>query len=514
MDPLRLTVFKNKLVSIAEEMGTVLQKTAFSSNIKERKDLSCALFNPEGELVAQAEHIPVHLGSMSTAVKSVLDCVDLKEGDVVILNDPFRGGTHLPDITLVAPFFGQGEMLFLIACRAHHADVGGVSAGSMPLSRDIFQEGIVIPPVKIAERGSLKEEVLELIVSNVRTPKERRGDLKAQLIAIETGKIRLKELLDNLGKDEVLRGCSDLLGYTERFMRSRIREIPDGVYTFEDSLEDDGAGKENIGIRVRVEIKGDEAAVDFSETDPQTQGCLNCVRSVTLAAVYYCFRSLLPEEVPTNDGCFRPISVITKEGTVVDAFFPSAVAGGNVETSQRIVDVVLGALSKALPDMIPSASQGTMNNVAMGGTYGEGNDWSYYETIGGGMGAWPGGNGESAVHCHMTNTMNTPVEALEHSFPLMVTAYSVRRGSGGKGKWRGGDGIVREIKFMKDSHVTVISERRRIAPYGLSGGQPGMMGKNIHITGEKSTLLPSKFSMTFREGEKLRIETPGGGGYG
>ena len=513
MDPLKLTVFKNKLVSIAEEMGTVLQKTAFSSNIKERKDLSCALFNQKGELVAQAEHIPVHLGSMSTAVRSVLDSVELKEGDVVILNDPFRGGTHLPDITLVAPFFVEGRMLFLIACRAHHADVGGISAGSMPLSREIFQEGIVIPPVKLVEGGSLKEEVLDLIVSNVRTPQERKGDLKAQLIAIERGKTRLRELIDNLGIEEVVRGCRDLLGYTERFMRSRIREIPDGTYTFEDRLEDDGAGNEDIAIRVRLEIRGDEAVVDFSETDLQTEGCLNCVRSVTLAAVYYCFRSLLPEDVPTNDGCFRPIEVITRKGTVVDAVFPSAVAGGNVETSQRIVDVVLGALSKALPEKIPSASQGTMNNVAMGGTDGEGRSWSYYETIGGGMGAWSGGNGESAVHCHMTNTMNTPVEALEHSFPLMVTAYSVRRGSGGEGRWRGGDGIVREITFLKDAHVTVLSERRRIPPYGLFGGKPGMTGRNVHIIGEKSTPLPAKFSMVFREGERLRIETPGGGGY-
>ena len=513
MDPLKLTVFKNKLVSIAEEMGTVLQKTAFSSNIKERKDLSCALFNQKGDLIAQAEHIPVHLGSMSTAVKSVLDSVELKEGDVVILNDPFRGGTHLPDITLVAPFFINGEMPFLIACRAHHADVGGISAGSMPLSREIFQEGVVIPPVKLVEGGSLKEDVLELIVSNVRTPQERKGDLKAQLIAIETGKMRLMEIIEDLGMEEVIRGCRDLLGYTERFMRSRIREIPDGTYTFEDRLEDDGAGNEDIAIRVKIEVRGDEAVVDFSETDSQTPGCLNCVRSVTLAAVYYCFRSLLSEDVPTNDGCFRPISVITKKGTLVDAVFPSAVAGGNVETSQRIVDVVLGALSRALPDMIPSASQGTMNNVAMGGTDGEGNSWSYYETIGGGMGAWSGGNGESAVHCHMTNTMNTPVEALEHSFPLMVTAYSVRRGSGGEGRWRGGDGIVREIKFLKDTHVTVISERRRIPPYGLFGGKPGMTGRNVRVIGKKFTPLPAKFSMVFREGERLRIETPGGGGY-
>ncbi len=514
MDPLRLTLFKNKLVSVAEEMGIVLQRSSFSPNIKERKDLSCALFMRDGTLVAQAEHIPVHLGSMSTAVRSVIEKGEIREGDVFILNDPFRGGTHLPDITLVSPLFYEGELLFFIACRAHHADVGGVSSGSMPLSTEIFQEGVLIPPVKIVRDGEIVQDILELIKANVRNPEEREGDLKAQLISIEVGKKRMTSLLKEIGKDRVMEGCRELIGYTERFMRRRLAQIPDGTYAFEDHLEDDGAGGENIKISVEIRIEGGNAVIDFSKSDPQTDGCVNCVRSVTLASVFYSFRCLLPEDLPTNDGCFKPLEVITKKGTVVDALFPSAVVGGNVETSQRIVDVVLGALSKAIPDVIPAASQGTMNNIAMGGVSKKFGVWSYYETIGGGMGAWRGCEGESAVHSHMTNTMNTPVEALEHSYPLRITEYSVRRGSGGGGRHRGGDGIVREIEVLEPATVSVISERRKLSPYGLCGGKEGKRGRNLIRKGDEVIEMPSKFSVRVEKGTRLRIETPGGGGYG
>jgi N-methylhydantoinase B len=514
MDPLKLTIFKNKLTSIAEEMGIVLQRTAFSPNIKERKDLSCALFRSDGTLVAQAEHIPVHLGSMSSSVKEVLKVGELKEGDIYILNDPYRGGTHLPDITLVAPFFYRGELLFILACRAHHSDVGGITPGSMPLSTDIFQEGLIIPPVKLLSEGKLNSDLLNLITSNVRTPREREGDLRAQIMALETGKRRLSRLVGEMGQKGVLEASEQLLAYTERFMRATLKNIPDGEYSFEDYLEDDGLGRERIAIRVRINIEGDSALVDFSRTDPQSTGPVNSVRSVTTAAVYYCFRALLPEEVPTNDGCFRPIEIKTKKGTVVDALFPCAVSAGNVETSQRIVDVVLGALAQALPDIIPSASQGTMNNLAIGGESKKFGSWSYYETIGGGMGAWKGGEGESAVHSHMTNTMNTPVEALEHSYPIRVTEYSVRRGSGGSGKKRGGDGIIREILLLEPARVSLISERRKLSPYGLFGGKGGKPGLNLVIEGNETKAMPSKFTAKLGAGTKIRIETPGGGGYG
>ncbi len=514
MSKLLLEVFRNKLSSVAEEMGIVLQRTSFSPNIKERKDLSCAVFTSKGELVAQAAHIPVHLGSMSTAVREAIRSVEFSEGDMVLLNDPYRGGTHLPDITLVAPVFYNGELILFVANRAHHADVGGVSSGSMPLSTSLFQEGLVIPPVKILEGGSLNRDVLMLILSNVRTPHEREGDLMAQVMANRVGTERLLEILREMGKEEFLKLSGELMDYGEKLMVETIRRIPDGEYTFEDFLEDDGLERKDIRIKVRIGIRGSKAVVDFSESDPQTEGPMNAVRSITLSATYYAFRCLLEEGAPTNEGCFRPIEVLTKRGTVLDAEFPAPVSGGNVETSQRIVDVVLGALAKALPDTIPAASQGTMNNLAVGGTDPRtGKRFAYYETIGGGMGAWAGGNGESAVHSHMTNTMNTPVEALEHSYPFLVRRYAIRRGSGGKGVYRGGDGIVREIEFSADVEVTVLSERRRVPPYGLFGGGPGEVGRNILIEGEKTEELPGKFARRLKKGSRLRIETPGGGGY-
>jgi len=506
---LLLEVFKNRLVSVAEEMGIVLQRTAFSPNIKERKDLSCAVFSSKGELLAQAEHIPVHLGSMSLAVREALKKVSMEEGDMVILNDPYSGGTHLPDITLVSPVYFRGEPLFFVASRAHHSDIGGSAPGSMALSSSLFQEGLVIPPIRIVERGSIRKDVVEFILRNVRTPEERQGDLTAQIMANRVGVRRLKELLEIYGREEMLEYCR-----AERLMRKVIGSMRDGVYRFEDFLEDDGFSRRDIAIRVSIRIAGDEAEIDFSESDPQVEGSLNAVRSVTVSSVYYVFRCLLPEDAPTNEGCFKPIKIKTKRGTVVDAEFPAAVAGGNVETSQRIVDVVLGALSKVLPDFIPAASQGTMNNITIGGINPfTGERFTYYETIGGGTGAWAGGDGENAVHSHMTNTMNTPVEALEHAYPVLIREYSVRRGSGGAGRRRGGDGAVREMEFLTDVEVSVLSERRRIPPYGLFGGKPGAVGRNWVIRGGRAEEKPGKFSIRLSRGDVLRIETPGGGGY-
>ncbi|SMO51292.1 N-methylhydantoinase B [Balnearium lithotrophicum] len=515
VNPLKIELFKNALSSVAEEMGAVLQRTAFSPNIKERRDFSCALFDRHGRLIAQAAHIPVHLGSMPMSVRSVVESLELNEGDVAVINDPFKGGTHLPDITVVSPVYYRGELLFYVANRAHHSDVGGITPGSMPISTSIFQEGLVIPPFKCVEGGKVREEFIELLKSNTRTPEEREGDFRAQLMANRRGEERLKELLDKYSP-EVLEAYSEaLLDYSERKMRGIISEIPDGTYTYGDFLDSDGFSETPVRIRVILKIDGSSAVVDFSPSDPQVRGCLNGVRSIAVSATLYVFRCLSDEDIPTNEGILRPIEVITKRRTVVDSEFPSAVSGGNVETSQRLVDVLIGALSKAIPEKVPAASQGTMNNVTFGGKNERGEDFTYYETVGGGAGALKGADGESAVQTHMTNTLNTPVEVLEYQYPLMVTEYSIRENSGGGGIWKGGDGIVREFLFLGETEVTVLSERRKFSPYGLEGGRPGKRGVNILIDGEgRKKELPSKFTRLFKPGERLRIETPGGGGYG
>ncbi len=493
-----------------------LVRTSFSPNIKERKDCSCAIFDAAGDMVEQAAHIPVHLGSMPLSVRAAIEDVEMEEGDMVVLNNPFKGGTHLPDITLVAPFFFTSKgPYFYVANRAHHSDVGGMTPGSMPLSRDIYQEGIIIPPLKLIEKGKIDRKILRFFLSNVRLPEEREGDFEAQIMANTTGIRRLDELFKKYGKEIVLLYSKELQDYTERITRSCLKNIEDGVYFFEDYLDDDGISNDPVKISVRITIRDGSMLIDFSESNPQVTGSVNAVYAITLSAILYVVRSLVSEDISTNVGCLRPIKVVTKEGTVVDATFPSAVAAGNVETSQRIVDVLLGALAQAVPDKIPAASQGTMNNITIGGTRKDtGKAFAYYETVGGGMGACMRHHGADAVHSHMTNTMNTPVEALEYAYPFQVLEYRVRSGSGGMGKFRGGDGIVRRIKLLADSTVTVLSERRKFAPYGLQGGKPGKSGKNSIVSGGKRKQMSGKFSCTLKKGDEIIIETPGGGGWG
>jgi len=516
-NPILLEVFKNRFAAISEEMGVTLTRTAFSPNIKERRDLSCAVFDASGDMVAQAAHIPVHLGSMPMSVKSAIENVPMADGDMVVLNDPYHGGTHLPDVTLVAPVYcGDCDApSFYVANRAHHADVGGMSAGSMPMSVSLYQEGVIIPPLPLVRAGVIDESLMRLILAQTRTPLERRGDFAAQIMANVTGVRRMKELIAKYGANETAHYGEQLINYAETLARKAIKAIPDGVYAFEDVLDGDGQGTENIPVRLTLTIDGDRAVLDFTKSGDQVRGSVNAVRSITLSAALYVFRALIESDAPTNAGILRPLDVLTRPGSILDADFPAAVAGGNVETSQRVVDVVLGALAKAAPERIPAASQGTMNNLAIGGLDARnGRPFAYYETLAGGMGASRNRPGESATHSHMTNTLNTPVEALEYAYPFRVTAYALREGSGGKGKWPGGDGLVREIELLSDCEATVLSERRTTRPYGLAGGAPGAPGENILIRDGKPQTMPGKFREDLKKGDRLRIETPGGGGWG
>lgn len=517
VDPIELEIFKSIFISIAEEMGMALCRSSFSPNIKERKDFSCAVFDERGRTVAQGDHLPVHLGAMPLSVSSAIEHVDLDPGDTVMLNDPYRGGTHLPDITLVSPVYvkGRSRPAYFVANRAHHSDVGGMSPGSMPLASEIFQEGVIIPPVKLVRGGELDRDILDLVLANVRTPEEREGDLTAQLAANRIGEKRLLEVARKYGYAKIRSYMRHLQDYSEKIMRQAISEIPGGAYRFTDWLDDDGLSPRPIKIQVTIRIRGDSAEVDFSGTDPQTEGSINANRAITLSATMYVFRCIIRGDVPYNSGLLRPIKIIAPEGSVVNARMPAAVAGGNVETSQRITDVLLGALAKALPDRIPAASSGTMNNITFGGTNpATGKNFAYYETIGGGMGASPERDGLSGVHTHMTNTRNTPVEALEHYLPIRVRRYALRKNSGGKGQFRGGDGIVREFEFLVPAQVNILSERRKFPPYGLAGGAPGKKGKNICRQGGRRKTLGSKASFRVGPGDIIVVETPGGGGYG
>ena len=555
-DPIELEIFKNLYHSIAEEMGAALRRTAFSPNIKERRDYSCAVFDAQGEVIAMGDHMPVHLGSMPKSVQAAIAHGELQSGDVVMLNDPFRGGTHLPDITLVAPVYawsghsareksrvpsrkrkaGNRKPDFYVAARAHHADVGGTYPGSMGLCREIYQEGFRIPPVKLIRGGRMDRDVLDLLLNNVRTPEEREGDLGAQIAACHTGATRLQELCSRYSLKRVQGAARDLLDYSEDMMRAFLERVPWGTYSAEDSLDNDGIGDRPVKIAVKVTFAANKqggaggkqrrgpgtlatrptVTIDFTGSDPQVQGSINAVEAITYSACFYVFRCLLAEDIPATAGLMRPIKVIAPEGTVVNARPPAAVAGGNVETSQRIVDVLLHALAEAIPDRISAAASGTMNNLTIGGIDPRtGEPFAYYETIAGGMGARPTKDGVSGVHTHMTNSLNTPAEALEHAYPLRVQRYSLRKGSGGKGKNRGGDGIVREIEVLTDAEVTLLADRRSQGPYGLAGGEAGATGKAEVVRRDGAVeQLPGKFNIRLRPGDRIRIQSPGGGGWG
>jgi N-methylhydantoinase B len=514
-NPIELEIFKHLLAAIPEEMGALLRRSAYSPNIKERRDYSCAIFNPGGEMIAQAAHIPVHLGAMPLSVRRALAEVELLPGDVIILNDPYRGGTHLPDITLVSPAFVDGVLFGFAANRAHHADVGGMAPGSMPIARELVQEGLILPPVKLLAGGELQQGVWDIILANVRTPAERAGDLRAQLAANRRGVARLEELAARYGPQTIHRHSAALLDYAERLTRALLQDLPDGRYEFQDQLDNDGVTDAPLPIRVAVTIQGDSASVDFTGSAPQAQGSVNAVFAITLAAVHYVFRCLLSEDAPSNSGSLRPIQVIAPEGTLVNARRPAPVAGGNVETSQRITDVLLGALAQAAPDRVPAASQGTMNNVLIGGWDGRrGQPFTYYETLAGGMGARPGLPGDSAIHTHMTNTLNTPIEALEYAYPFEVVRYDIRRGTGGAGRHPGGDGLRRDLRLNAPATASLLTDRRASRPYGLAGGDPGAPGQNILIRAGVESPLPAKGSVELRPGDILSIRTPGGGGWG
>jgi len=523
LDPAEIAVIGHALHSVAVEMGAALRRTAFSPNIKERRDYSSALFSARGDLIAMGDDMPVHLGSMPMSVAAVLAGLQLGPGDVALLNDPYRGGTHLPDITMVAPVFhpGRKRAAFYVANRAHHADVGGMYPGSMGPCREISQEGIRIPPVKLMRAGKMDNQLLATILSNVRTPREREGDLTAQLGACRIGATRMLELVERFSYTRLLQGMQALLAGSDRLMQNVLASLPAGEWEAEDLLDDDGVVPGPIAIRVKITIdpKRRRAIVDFAGTDPQVPGSINAVYAITWSAVFYVFRCQLPPGAIATAGLMRPINVVAPEASIVNARPPAAVAGGNVETSQRIVDTLMHALAPALPDRIPAASSGTMNNLTIGGIDPRrgsqlAQPYTYYETMAGGHGASPQSVGASGHHAHMTNSLNTPIEALEYAYPFRMVRYAIRRNSGGAGKHRGGDGLIREIELLGDAQVTLLADRRVTAPWGLAGGNPGEKGKTAIFDNSEEQQLPGKCTRELKSGARIRIESPGGGGWG
>ncbi len=518
MNAIELSLFAHRLSAVCDEMGAVLKRTAISPNIRDREDYSCALFDADGELVAQAAHIPVHLGSMAYCMRDVVRRIDWQDGDVAVFNDPFLGGTHLPDITVVQPVFFDGQCIGFAASRAHHADVGGITPGSMGIHRQLSDEGVVISPGLWWRAGREKTVFLREFFTRVRNPDERLADLSAQRACCACGARRLQAMH---ASHDCRHAFKSLLEVSEAYGRTAIAAIADGEYRFDDILEDDGLASTPLSINVTIRIQGDNAKVDFSGSAAQCSGPLNCPMPVTAAAVFYAFRCLMPPETPQTSAVFRCIELSAPKGCLLNPHAGAAVAAGNVETSQRIVDVVLGALAEAAPERIPAAAQGTMNNVIFGGMCNEdsGSDsrktaWVYYETLAGGMGAHANGDGLSAVQCHMTNTRNTSIEMLEMHYPLRITEYAIRRGSGGGGQYRGGDGLCREWQVLEDCQVSLLSERRTSAPYGLNGGKLGASGRNLLLRDRKTHVLAAKTTLDLKIGDRLRIETPGGGGFG
>jgi N-methylhydantoinase B len=521
-DAVTLEVYRHLFTALAEEMGASLRRASFSPNIKERRDYSCALFDPEGVAVALGDHMPVHLGAMPMSVEAALEEVGvLDPDDVVILNDPFKGGTHLPDITLISPVYARSDptLLGYVASRAHHSDVGGMSPGSMPLAQEIFQEGLRIPPVRLYRRGKRNEDLWNALLANVRTPVERAGDLDAQLAAIHTGEARLLELVDRKGAREVLEAMAGLIQYADRLVEEGIRRIPDGTFQAKDFMDDDGFGSGPVPICLTMEIQGARMVLDFRDTAPQTRGGINAVAAITSSATRYVVRcmveALLETPLPAGGGSMSAVSLRLPPGSLVNAALPASVAAGNVETSQRITDVILEVFAQALPTLTPALSQGTMNNTTVGGTDPRtGDAFAYYETVGGGQGGGPSGPGLSGVHSHMSNSLNTPVEALEHAYPFRVTHYGIRRGSGGVGTHPGGDGLRRDIQLLTPGRVTLLTERRLQGPWGMAGGGDGAPGRNVLIRRDQEEALPGKVTFDAQEGDIISIRSPGGGGWG
>ena len=509
MNAIELAIFTSRLNAVCDEMGAVLQRAAFSPNIRDRLDFSCAVFDRNGAMLAQAAHIPVHLGSMAYAMRDIVQQITWHVGDMIVVNDPYLGGTHLPDVTLIAPIYAEHELCGFVANRAHHADIGSHSPGSMPISTTLEEEGIVIAPQHLLRDGEIDHACLQWILSSLRNPADAQGDFAAQISANRLGVQRVQQLLAVMGVAAYQLGLHELNDYAQRLAQAGIARIPNGEYRFTDVMDDDGLGQRDIPIHVTLRISDDHVDVDFSGTAPQVAGNINCPLAVAAAGVYYVFRCLLPPHTPACAGSFAPIQIHAPLGCLLNARRPAAVAAGNVETSTRVVDVILGALAQAIPDRIPAASHGSMNNLAMGGEY-QNATWDYYETIGGGMGANKHAAGISAVQTHMTNTRNTPIEVLEMRYPVRVRRYALRTDSGGAGTHRGGDGLIREFEFLAPTTVTLLTERRTHAPWGLQGGTNAVTGEN-RLNGE---LLPSKVSLQLDANDTLSIATPGGGGYG
>jgi N-methylhydantoinase B len=519
-NPIELALFQSSIHSIAEEMGAALRRTSISPNIKERRDYSCALFDGSERVIAMGDHMPVHLGAMPMSVSAAVRNLHMEDGDLAILNDPYAGGTHLPDITLVLPVFigDESRPSFYTATRAHHSDVGGMYAGSMGPAREIYQEGIRIPPVLLVRKGEIERGVLAMLLANVRTPEEREGDLAAQIGACRVGERRIREVVAKYGLEKVKTLTGDLIAYSERLIRAELRKMPAGTFTAEDFLDDDGVTADPIRIAVAITFDPDTgtAVVDFTGSSPQVQGSVNAVYPITYSATYYVLRCLLEDDTPATAGLMNPVTLIAPVGTIVNAKLPAPVAGGNVEASQRITDTLMRALAKAAPERVPAASYGTMSNLTVGGfDHRTGAPYTYYETTAGGMGARPGMDGIDGVHCNMTNSLNTPIEALEYAYPFRVRAYGYRRGSGGKGKFRGGNGLVREIELLAPAQVTFLCDRRKFAPYGLAGGEDGEKGREtLRGSDGEARVLASKGTHYVEAHDVIRIETPGGGGWG
>ena len=562
IDSATLEIIRNGCAAIAEEMNANLIRTGYSPNIKERRDCSCALFDAAGEMISQAENMPVHLGAMPFSVAAAIEEFPpetLEPGDGILLNDPFRGGAHLPDLTLVTPVFANdkasytsesseprdSEIVAFAANRAHHADVGGSSAGSVAAdSTEIYQEGVRIPPVKFYEGGEIDETAMDLVLANVRTPEERRGDLRAQEAANQTGRQRFDALVEKYGKEYLRAAIDEIKDYSERRMRTEIDALADGTYRFEDVLDDDGRGNAELPVVAEVTVEGDSIAVDFEGTAAQTDGPVNAVFAVTASATYYAVRCVTDPDIPPNHGCYRPIDIHAPEGTIVNPRLPAAVVGGNLETSQRVTDVVLGAFAGADPERVLAGCQGTMNNITFGGTdprsttddrstdKDKGSPYAFYETQGGGFGGRAGRDGIDGVHVHMSNTMNTPVEILETAYPLRVTRYEYRTDSGGAGEFRGGLGLRRDIGVREESATfSLLADRRRHFPYGLASGAGGTPGDaylfedalssagataNIATSTDDSDgeRLPGKVVRDLAPGTVVSVRTPGAGGYG